>query len=48
MASKLIQSGYKKLTQTSSTGTIVDYSDHLSKNFLTKLMNKVKTGAVLN
>lgn len=45
---RLAESGYKKLSRTTSSGTIVDYKDHLSTNFLTKIMNKVKTNTVLN
>jgi hypothetical protein len=48
MASRLAESGYKKLARTSSSGTIVDYTEHLSSNFLTKFMNKLKTNTVLN
>ena len=45
---RLAESGYKKLSRTTSSGTIVDYRDHLSANFLTKIMNKIKTNTVLN
>lgn len=45
---RLAESGYKKLSRTSSSGTIVDYKDHLSKNFLTTFTNKMKTNVVLN
>ena len=48
MSSSLITANFKKLVRSSSSGTIVDYTDHLSSNFLTKVMNKVKTNAVLN
>ena len=45
---RLAESGYKKLSRSSSSGTIVDYKEHLSSNYITKLMNKLKTNAVLN
>ena len=45
---RLAESGYKKLSRSSSSGTIVDYRDHLSSNYLTQLMNKLKTSTVLN
>lgn len=45
---RLAESGYKKLSRTTSSGTIVDYKDHLSSNFFTKVMNKLKTNTVLN
>ena len=45
---RLAESGYKKLSRSSSSGTIVDYKEHLSSNYITKIMNKLKTNAVLN
>ena len=45
---RLAESGYKKLSRTSSSGTIVDYKDHFSKNLFSGFMNKMKTNVVLN
>lgn len=48
MATRLAESGYKKLARSSSSGTVVDYTDHLSGNLFTKVMNGIKTNTVLN
>lgn len=48
MNSSLATSSFKRLVNSSSSKTIVDYTDHLSTNMFTQIMNKLKTNTCLN